>query len=559
MNIDGRTTNMSTISRPFAVPLAVLLLALAGPLPAADRPTGIDHAQGELAGEVTQTSAILQSRLTATPGIEDGDARGAAGWGRFEVAEAADFSGAKLTGWLEAKADSDYILRTRVEGLKPGRTYHYRLVFGAARTNSQSGPPRSFKTLPAADQSVQVRFVVGNCMNYAFFFHGPKGDGRGARADATDRRLGYPAMASIRRLRPDFFVGAGDNVYYDHPAKTAARTLPEMRRKWHEQFALPRVVEMVGATATYWMKDDHDYRFNDADRTGNKAPSHELGLRTFREQLPVVAETDSADVTYRNFRCGRLVEVWLLEGRDDRSPNKAPDGPEKGLWGDRQKAWLRRTLLASDAPFKILVSPTPMVGPDDASKSDNHTRGFLHEGEEFFAWLAAHRQKNVYLVTGDRHWHYHSIHPTGCEEFACGALNTENARLGRKPGDPRSTDPQARVKQLYTDPRPTGGYLLVEVTPPRAGEPARVRFSIQDEWGKELYSDTKTATQGTSRLHQTTLTLFADYSHPPRVDGQPVNYAPPRVYDSPFLQADFDSGTVTIQKGNQKLTLDFNQ
>lgn len=473
--------------------IAALVLSPLAALHAAGPRPRVFHAQGELAGEVTQTTAILQTRLTATPGLEDGDVRGAAGWARFEYAQSADFAGASQTEWIEARPDNDYIVRKQVGGLTPGRTCFYRLVFGADRSRTEVGPVRKFKTLPSADRPVPVRFVVGNCMNYAFFFTGPKGDGRNARTDATDRRLGYPTMESIRKLQPDFFVGAGDNVYYDHPAKTAAATLPAMRRKWHEQFVLPRVVELAGQTATFWMKDDHDYRYNDADRTGERAPSHELGVRTFREQVPVVPARDSADVTYRTVRCGQLLQVWMVEGRDYRSPNNSPDGPDKTIWGVEQKAWLQRTLLASDASFRLLISPTPMIGPDDAYKKDNHTGGFRHEGEEFFAWLTAHRQKNLYIVTGDRHWHYHSIHPTGYEEFACGALNTENSRLGRVPGDRRSTDPHAKVRQRYTDARPTGGYLLVEVTPSRQAEPASLRFSIQDEWGKELYSDTKTA------------------------------------------------------------------
>lgn len=481
------------IARAVAVLVFFLVVASLTARPAACSQPRVFHAQGELAGEVTQTTVILQSRLTAAGGLENGDVPAVAGWARFEYAESADFAGAGQTEWIEARPDNDSIVRTQLRGLRPGRTYLYRLVFGADRSRTEAGPVRRFKTLPAPDRPAPVRFVVGNCMNYAFFFDGPKGDGRNARADPADRRLGYPAMESIGKLEPDFFVGAGDNVYYDHPVKTAATTLPALRRKWHEQFVLPRVVDLVGRTATFWIKDDHDYRYNDADRTGDKAPSHELGVRTFREQLPVVPKTDSADVTYRTVRCGQLLQVWMVEGRDYRSPNKSPDGPEKTIWGAEQKAWLKRTVLASDAPFKILISPTPMIGPDDAYKRDNHTGGFRHEGEEFLTWLAARQQKNFYIITGDRHWHYHSIHPTGCEEFACGALNTENSRLGRAPGDPRSTDPQAKVRQRYTDAKPTGGYLLVEVTPPRRGGPARLRFSIQDEWGKELSCDTKTA------------------------------------------------------------------
>ncbi len=53
-------------------------------------------------------------------------------------------------------------------------------------------------------------------------------------------------------------------------------------------------------------------------------------------------------------------------------------------------------------------------------------------------------------------------------------------------------------------------------------------------------------------------TFFTDQSRPPEINGQPVNYAPDRVYDSPFVQSAWASGDVTIQKGGQKLLLDFN-
>ena len=48
--------------------------------------TGVPfNAQGEMTGEVTAHSAILQSRLTASPvrGEEDGEVAGASGWARF--------------------------------------------------------------------------------------------------------------------------------------------------------------------------------------------------------------------------------------------------------------------------------------------------------------------------------------------------------------------------------------------------------------------------------------------------------------------------------------------
>ena len=60
-----------------------------------------------------------------------------------------------------------------------------------------------------------------------------------------------------------------------------------------------------------------------------------------------------------------------------------------------------------------------------------------------------------------------------------------------------------------------------------------------------------------SDFHKTQLTLFADYSNPPQVDGSPVNHNPPKAYDSPFIQGDFGSGVITIRKDRRELLLDF--
>jgi hypothetical protein len=62
----------------------------------------------------------------------------------------------------------------------------------------------------------------------------------------------------------------------------------------------------------------------------------------------------------------------------------------------------------------------------------------------------------------------------------------------------------------------------------------------------------------TSRPNKTVLTLFADYSRPPLIDGVPVDYAPAKVYDSPFIQSEFGRGVVTVRRGESKLVLDFN-
>ncbi len=54
------------------------------------------------------------------------------------------------------------------------------------------------------------------------------------------------------------------------------------------------------------------------------------------------------------------------------------------------------------------------------------------------------------------------------------------------------------------------------------------------------------------------LTLDTSLQKIPAINGEPVDFAPGKVFDSPFLNADYDSGIVTISKGAQNLELDFN-
>jgi len=256
-----------------------------------------------------------------------------------------------------------------------------------------------------------------------------------------------------------------------------------------------RYVELFRNVPTYWEKDDHGHRYDDCDRTGNRQPSNELGIATFREQVPIVDPADPKATTYRTYRVNRDLQIWLVEGRDYRSPNRMPDGPDKTLWGAEQLAWLKRTLLESDATFKLLISPTPLVGPDDAYKIDNHTnhKGFRHEDREFFKWVVRHKlhRQGFYTVCGDRHWQYHSKDPLGVEEFSCGALVDENSRLGRKPGDPKSTDPNAEVHQFYTQSKASGGFLQITVGPGKEAVTGSARFTLMDDLGNVLYKTQK--------------------------------------------------------------------
>ena len=86
--------------------VVTLVLAVSSALSAAE----LHLAQGALAGEVTSTSVILQTRLTATPRPVEGDVPGAPGVARFEWATSDTFANARQTAWLRATADADFIV-----------------------------------------------------------------------------------------------------------------------------------------------------------------------------------------------------------------------------------------------------------------------------------------------------------------------------------------------------------------------------------------------------------------------------------------------------------------
>jgi alkaline phosphatase D len=258
---------------------------------------------------------------------------------------------------------------------------------------------------------------------------------------------GHRTYDLMRKLQPDFFVHTGDMVYYDR-AKPYATTVRLARFKWNRMYALPFERAFHNEVSSYFIKDDHDTLKDDCwpgQHYGELTWSD--GLALVREQVPV------GEKPYRHFRWGKDLEIWLVEGRDFRSPNDAPDGPEKTIWGRVQKQWFFDTVRASNATFRILISPTALVGPDRAKKGDSYANAaFATEGRELRAFMAA--QKNMVVINGDRHWQYVSVDPaTGLREYGCGS--TSDAHAGGYNESDRT--PLHRYLKIV------GGFLAVKI------------------------------------------------------------------------------------------------
>ena len=492
----------------------------------------IELGQGIMAGTITPDSAILQTRLTGGTRLVNGDLPGAPGIARFEYATAANFTDQKVSHWIKSNPDQDHIVKARIRNLRPNKRYYYRVRYGSdqdrknysskayanwlpkpeSMCTSQSG---TFRTLAGAEIGTRYRFVITTGWNYHFYMHGYYANKEFPAYKGTDKMLGYPALASIAKLNADFFVSLGDTVYYDHPGEFSVPTLKdqplggwsgraksptEMRRKYHEQFVMPRWQQLFQRVGTYWLVDDHDYRFDDSDPTmfaaryrgGDGRPSHQTGVRLFHEQLPVTDPLDPAEVTYRTLRVTKDLQIWFVEGRFYRSPNLMEDGPEKTMWGWRQRAWLKDTLRKSTASFKVIFHPTALIGPTYSRKIDNHVAGFRYERDTFFQWLADEQlTREVVFIVGDHHWKYHARHlPTGLEEFCCGSPVLANSGGGELalPGDPGMTDSPNEIAHLFHPREPYAGFLMLTVIPAEGTAKAKLSISFRGQKGDPVYN-----------------------------------------------------------------------
>jgi alkaline phosphatase D len=389
----------------------------------------VHMANGIKIGEVNSDTAIIWTRLSAHPerntkgktfnptknakkqapypdlSIMQDSVIGTEGKVKVTYWPTTEKSKMRSTKWKSVYSENDYTHQFQLKDLEPVTAYS--LLIEGKNKDADCRLNGSFRTAPGKEQASDVRFVVTTCGDY------PRRD---------DPKNGHKIYPQMLALDPDFFVHTGDIEYYDRPGPFA-KNLELARFKWNRIYSMPYMRMFHNQVSSYFIKDDHDTVKDDAWPGQNYFDlTWEQGLATFREQVPM------GEKTYRTVRWGKDLQIWLVEGRDFRSPNDMPDGPNKTIWGSEQKQWFFDTVNASDATFKVLLSPTPVVGPDRLKgKNDNHSNAaFATEGNEIRAFIAA--QPNMYVVCGDRHWQYASIDPkTGLREFSCGPASNKHA------------------------------------------------------------------------------------------------------------------------------------
>ena len=414
------------------------------------------------------TYSDTRPEITYPPGANLGNLRGAAlgapGQTRVRYRPAAAPSAPwSETAWRDVDPARDFTTTFALTSLTPATRYALA-VDDRPRPDAPvtSTTPGGFVTAPLPTANTAATFAVMSCQQY----------------EDRDRPDGFAIYPSMLKLQPDFFVNTGDAVYYDH-GPVHAVNVDLARYHWARMYGLPTLRDFHRQVASFFMKDDHDTLTNDShpeDRSGELTFAQ--GLAVFREQ------TAPSEPPYRTLRWGRHLQVWFLEGRDVRSSSAADRTQTPTILGPTQIAWLERTLAASDATFRVVITPTPMVGPDRPQKDDNYAnKGYVVEGTKIRALLA--RQPNLTVITGDRHWQYVSRDPaTQIEEWSVGAATDAHAG-GWSEETPRSEHRFLRIK--------FGGFLSGAVAPATATAPAALTLRLHDTTGKAVFTDTKPA------------------------------------------------------------------
>jgi alkaline phosphatase D len=351
---------------------------------------------GVVVGDVTAHTAVLWARADRE--------------GTFRV----HLSGGKHHGVarLAVHAADDYTGQVVLSDLKPDTAYRYRI--GAARG--------TFRTAPAAEDAEPIRLVFG-------------GDVAGQNV-CRDLAEGFPIMETIRAQRPDVFVGLGDMIYADNACDPVGRygntqvpggfgpatNLAEFWAHWRYNRADQASKRLLASTSYVGVWDDHEVvndfgPLNDTRSTPPYTPGVHLlpiGLEAFLDYTPIAIASNTPKRLYRSLRWGKHLELFVLDTRQYRDANGASDGPDrpKTMLGREQLTWLKESLAASDATWKVIVSSVPMSIPTgfppeggrDGWANFDQTTGYEQELLDILRFTEQHGIANTFWITTDVHF-----------------------------------------------------------------------------------------------------------------------------------------------------------
>lgn len=334
---------------------------------------------GVASGEPLPDSVVLWTRLATRPLQADGGMPPAAVPVRWEVATDARFAQVVRQGVAVAEPSVAHSVHVLVEGLDPGRTYHYRFEAGGHRS-----PVGRTRTAPGPGEPVrQLRMALASCQHYE---HGY-----------------FTAHREIAASDVDLVLFVGDYIYttqtpnhfrvrshaHEMDPAPAGRTLADYRIH-HASYKLDDDLRASHAAHPWLMVwDDHEVM---PDYTGDTVPgiddqqafiaARAAAYKAYFEHMPVSPRRvpfEASMPMQGRYRWGQLADIWTLDTRQYRDAALCADWPRalmhgKLLWrcdaiqadqrtflGHQQEDWLAAGLAGSDANWRFVVQTTQIA------------------------------------------------------------------------------------------------------------------------------------------------------------------------------------------------------
>lgn len=380
---------------------------------------------GVQVGDVTATRAMIWSAADRAARM------------MVEVSRDERFTSSRLIEGPVALENSSFTAKLDLGGLAAGEPVFYRVWFDdLARPGLRSAPItghfRAASTTPRPLTFCWSGDVVGQ--------------GWGINPDFGGLRL-YETMA---RHNPDLFIHSGDMIYADVPLQAEVKLDDGTVWKNVVTPAKSKVAETLDefrGNYAYNLLDTHARAFNsqvpmivqwdDHDVLNNWHPGTDLSTRpgytersigllaarakrAMFEYLPIRSHPDEAERVYRAYRYGPLAEVFVLDQRSYRAANgnnrEAAAGANTRMMGEAQVTWLKQSLAASTATWKVIASDMPLGllvtdgqlnGAPAWEAWANGPGGPLgreHELADLLSFIKRQRVQNVVWVTADVHY-----------------------------------------------------------------------------------------------------------------------------------------------------------
>lgn len=328
---------------------------------------------GPMVGYGEMTEIVLWVQTTASASIQ------------YRYWIAGDQKTSRLSSKITTEAEHDFIGKVLLSDLQPGTRYEYEVLLNGKRV------PRPYRLTFVTQPFWQWRtdppsfsVAFGSC-SYV--------------NDTTSDRPGkpyggnYDIFQVIAAKQPDLMLWLGDNWYYrENDYFSSSR----MRKRIAYDRAVPELQALLGSAHHYAIWDDHDYGPNDADRT-YRLRGEALTIFKHYWANPAYGTLETPGVFY-SFVWGD-VEFFMLDDRFHRAPNAMPNTSDKRMFGRDQLTWLKESLVASEATFKVVVNGNQFL----AHHRYETLRNYPAEFEELVGWIKDRNIAGVLFLSGDRH------------------------------------------------------------------------------------------------------------------------------------------------------------